>query len=300
MITPRDGLVEAGLPRRVYFNRTRTSQSIPARLVREGRLHLLPFYALLQSSDLAREGIRNSGSYRFADHVYRGRAGGTLGVGRILDAVLLRLRAARAMRSRFLHAKTEILAAAQRHPVARQFRVLSVPCGIARDLVEAAAELRALDPPLTPPGTFFGLDLDPRPLALSRRLAGALPGFRFLRGDALEASAYPGELDVIVSTGLGEFLSDDLLVRFYANCRAALRDGGVLVTSATRRDPVSDFLLRELAELRARYREPDEFLRLLRLAGFADVSQRLDATALEILAVAQRSPSEPHASGGIR
>ena len=48
-------------------NRTRTSASIPRKLLREGKLHLLPVYALMRTSDLAREGIENSGSYRFAD-----------------------------------------------------------------------------------------------------------------------------------------------------------------------------------------------------------------------------------------
>jgi len=51
-------------------NRTRQSASIPRRLVTEGKYHLLPVYALLTTSDLAREGIRNSGSFRFADHIY--------------------------------------------------------------------------------------------------------------------------------------------------------------------------------------------------------------------------------------
>ena len=55
-------------------NRTRTSESIPRKLLREGKLHLLPIYALMRTSDLAREGIENSGSYRFADHVYRNEA----------------------------------------------------------------------------------------------------------------------------------------------------------------------------------------------------------------------------------
>ena len=55
-------------------NRTCTSASIPRKLLREGKLHLLPVYALMRTSDLAREGIENSGSYRFADHVYRNEA----------------------------------------------------------------------------------------------------------------------------------------------------------------------------------------------------------------------------------
>jgi len=294
----RPAHVRAGT--RSLANRTRTSPSIPGRLAREGKLHLLPLYALLRTSELAREGIDNSGSYRFADHVYRGQAHGALGVGTLLDALLLRLRAARSMRSRFFHARDEILAVAHRHPANRPFRVLSVPCGIARELVEVEALLRAADPPLLARASFFGIDLDPRPLELSRRLAREAPGFRFLRADALDPTAYPDELDVIVSTGLGEFLPDDALVRFYGICRDALRVGGSLVTSGTRRDPVSDYLMRELAELRARYREPDELLRLLRLAGFTDVSARMDAVGLQTLVIARRSPHEPPLTGGLR
>jgi len=286
---------------RSFFNRTRTSPSIPGRLLREGKLHLLPLYAVLRTSDLAREGIDNSGSYRFADHVYRGRPGGSLGVGMLLDALLLRLRAARAMRSRFFHAKSEILAAAGCHPTDRPFRVLSVPCGIAREMVEAAVVLRAADPSLYERTSFFGLDLDPRPLELSRQLAGRQRGFRFIRADALDPAAYPVEMDVILSTGLGEFLPDDVLVRFYAACRAALREGGVFVTSGTRRDPVSDYLMRELAELRARYREPEELRRLLGRAGFTNVSTSLDAAGLQILVVARRSADmTTNESGGTR
>jgi hypothetical protein len=47
------------------------------------------------------------------------------------------------MRSRFLHTKAETLAAARRHPAVKPFRALSVPCGVARELVKVAATLRA-------------------------------------------------------------------------------------------------------------------------------------------------------------
>jgi hypothetical protein len=276
-----------------FFNRTRRSPSIPGRLLREGKVHLLPLYALLRTSDLAREGIENSGSYRFADHVYRGRAGGSLGVGKLLDGALLRMRGARSMRSRFFHARAELVAAALRHPADGQFRALSVPCGIARELVEAAQIIRAADPSLYTRASFFGIDLDPRPLKLSRELASGLPGFQFRLADALDSAGYPPDLDVILSTGLGEFLDDEQLVGFYAVCGAALREGGSLVTSGTRRDFVSDYLMRELAELSAHYREPGELVRLLLRAGFRDVSARLDDVGLQTLLIARKSPGAP-------
>jgi SAM-dependent methyltransferase len=274
-------------------NRTRTSPSILRRLLREGKVHLLPVYALMRTSDLAREGIDNSGSFRFADHVYRNEPSGRLGIGRLLDGLLLRMRGARSMRNRHLHARREIVAAVRLHVAERAqapFRVLSTPCGIARELVAAAAVLRAEEPSLLAGCTFIGLDLDPEPLELSRRLAGDDPHLRFVRGDALDAGAYPyhGELDVIVSTGLGEFLDDGDLTRFYAVCHGALRPGGIFVTSGMQPDRMADYLMRELAELHARYRDAVALRRHLATAGFASTELRPDDVGLQTLIVARK------------
>ena len=279
-------------------NRTRTSASIPRKLLRSGKVHLLPVYALMRTSDLAREGIENSGSYRFADHIYRNEPSGRFGVGRALDAMLLRMRGARSMRNRFFHAQHEIAAAARAldarssaDPVGamQPFRVLSVPCGIARDLVEVARKLEAELPQVYARSTFFGIDLDPEPLELSRRLARASEEhFFFSQGDALDARAFPSELDVIVSTGLGEFLDNEMLVRLYANCHAKLRHGGVFVTSGMQPDRVADYLMRQIAELDTHYRRSDELIRWLHTAGFREVSTRQDNVGLQTLVVARK------------
>jgi hypothetical protein len=275
-------------------NRTRTSESIPRKLLREGKVHLLPVYALMRTSDLAREGIENSGSYRFADHVYRNKASGRFGLGRVLDAVLLRMRGARSMRNRFHHSQDEIVAAArafrERHDPSGMapFRVLSIPCGIARDLVLAAARIEHELPDVYARSTFFGVDLDPVPLELSRELAPSDAHFTFTRGDALDANAFPSELDLIVSTGLGEFLDDPLLVRFYTNCHERLREGGVFVTSGMQPDRIADYLMRQLAELHAHYRRGDELIRWLHTAGFNDVATRRDDVGLQTLVVARK------------
>lgn len=293
-------------------NRTRTSESIPRRLLREGKVHLLPVYAVMRLSDLAREGIENSGSYRFADHIYRNEPSGRLGVGRALDAVLLRMRGARSMRNRFHHTQREIVAAARALAARRvtstaadaPFRVLSVPCGIARDLALAARQIEREFPDLYARSTFFGVDLDPTPLRLSRELARGVTGaddhFVFTTGDALDATAFPSDLDVIVSTGLGEFLDDKLLVRLYTNCHDHLRAGGTLVTSGMQADRVADYLMRQLAELHAHYRRGDEMARWLHAAGFHEVSTRQDDVGLQTLVVARkfdrRRPGKPNAS----
>jgi len=275
-------------------NRTRTSESIPRKLLRQGKLHLLPIYALMRTSDLAREGIENSGSYRFADHVYRNEASGRFGLGRALDAILLRMRGARSMRSRFRHSQSEIIAAAEAFRTragatgATPFRVLCIPCGIARDLVLAAAHIEHALPDVYARSTFFGVDLDPEPLELSRELAPTDAHFTFTRGDALDANAFPSELDVIVSTGLGEFLEDRLLVQFYQNCHERLRTGGVFVTSGMQPDRVADYLMRQIAELHAHYRRSDELIRWLHTAGFNQVATRRDDVGLQTLVVARK------------
>jgi hypothetical protein len=279
-------------------NRTRTTQSIPRKLLREGKLHLLPVYALMRTSDLAREGIENSGSYRFADHVYRNEPSGRFGIGRALDAVLLRMRGARSMRNRLHHTQREIVAAARaahaRESATGQggqlapFRVLSVPCGIARDLVGAAHRIETELPGVYARSTFFGVDLDAEPLELSRAMAGGDDRFVFTRGDALDVNALPAEMDTIVSTGLGEFLDNELLVRFYTNCHQRLRYGGTFVTSGMQPDRVADYLMRKLAELHTHYRRGDELIRWLYTAGFHEVSVRRDDVGLQSLVVARK------------
>ena len=179
-------------------NRTRTSQSIPRKLLREGKLHLLPVYALMRTSDLAREGIENSGSYRFADHVYRNEPSGRFGIGRALDAVLLRMRGARSMRTGCItRSRRSWLprGAPRMREDSAPFRVLSVPCGIARDLVGAARRIETELPGVYARSTFFGVDLDAEPLELSRAIAGGDDHFVFTRGDALDVNALPAEMD---------------------------------------------------------------------------------------------------------
>jgi hypothetical protein len=289
-------------------NRTRRSASIPKRLVAEGKYHLLPVYALLTTSDLAREGIRNSGSFRFADHIYRNEASGRFGVGRVLDRVLLGLRGARSMRSRFLHSRHEIRLAIEdtAHALGnanspemrgyqerdklhqRQITVVSVPCGIARDLFDVAETLKVTDPGTYECVRFVGIDLDPEPLALSYSLTRDHKCFRFTCADALEPGPLPSSVDVIVSLGFGEFLSDGVLFDFYRRCHSALEPRGRFITSAMSRDPIADYLARELAELHTHYRSSDQLRALLTSAGFVNIRNVNDDVGLQTLAVAEK------------
>jgi hypothetical protein len=270
-------------------NYTRRSPSIPRKLLAQGSLHLLPVYFLLNLSDLGREGIRNSGSYRFADHVYVGHASGRTALGRLIDRGLLSLPATRAFRRRYQRARTELRRALDSFdPSVRPLRVLGVPCGIPRDVHDLAATLRAEDPALLRRIEYHGLDIDPCVLQAAAGLLrdSGIPALRFHRGDALRASSYPPlRFHAVVSTGLGEFLTDDELRRFYRYVHAVLEDGGTFYTSATGLDRRSEMLLR-IAELKTNYRTLEEVSAILHELPWKRLSLARDATGLQTFVTA--------------
>src|SRR2546425_12957492 len=91
-----------------FFNRTRISQSLELKLVKQGRPLGVLVYWLVRWSDLGREGSENSGSYRFADHIYRNEPSGRGRIGRWLDRKFLAMPAVRSFRNRFLAARDEL------------------------------------------------------------------------------------------------------------------------------------------------------------------------------------------------
>jgi SAM-dependent methyltransferase len=159
-------------------------------------------------------------------------------------------------------------------------RILAVPCGLPRDLSDLAA---ALSPDDRARIHYHGLDIDPELLRLGEKFTAHTDiGARiFHKGDALDPAAYPRrDFDVIVSTGLGEFLNDDQLVRFYSAAHAALASGGVFYTSATRREPRSEAMLRAY-ELNTHYRTEPELRSALAPLGWSRMAFTTDPTGLQ-------------------
>ena len=271
-------------------NITRHSRSIPRRLVREGALHLVPVYYVLRLSDLAREGIEHSGSASFADHIYCGTPSGRTVLGHWLDARLLALPAAQAFRRRYEHAQRVVRRALEALPATgHPLRVLAVPCGIPRDIVDLARTLQRERPDLLARLAYHGLDIDPQVLDLAATLTQqVLPSARYHAGDALVPADYPsGTWHVVVSTGLGEFLRDDELAAFYTIVYDRLESGGTFCTSATARDECSEALLR-IGELVTHYRRADEVERLLRQVPWRTLELTVDRTGLQTFVTATK------------
>jgi SAM-dependent methyltransferase len=264
-----------------FYNRTRRSSSITGKLLRSGRVLELPVYWLLRTSDLAREGFENSGSYRFADHIYRDEPSGSHRIGRWLDKRILSMRATESFRSRFFMARDELFHFLRERSADRaNVDILSVPCGIPREFVAAVEKFRAAGG-VTAGIRFHVLDLDDDVLRQATSFAcqhGII--LTTHHGDALDPGTYAGEFDFITSTGLGEFLDDEQLGTLYAAFHRVLRPGGVMVTSAMRRLRFSDYLLR-LAELDVQYRSADDLAAMARRAGFLRLATSADRHGIQ-------------------
>lgn len=270
-------------------NKTRTSASIPDRLLREGRFYLLPLYWVLRLSDLAREGVEASGSFRFADHIYRYEASGAFGIGTLLDWVILRLPSSRSFRNRYLSARREVVRLARELARDRdEVRIMSLPCGLPRELRDAAEVLRRESPDVFAKCRFIGMDLDAEPLALAAPFVaekGLEDRFTFRQGNGLAREDYPDAVDIVTSTGLADFLTDEQLAVFFANVRACLRPGGAFHTSGMKKHRMSDWLMRNLAELHTQYRDMDRLEEIAVRAGFPRLRLAYDDVGIQTLMV---------------
>lgn len=276
-------------------NFTRRSASLPRKFLREGQPWWLPIYWVLRLSDLAREGMDRSGSYRFADHLYAGVPSGRGVIGRWLDAVLLKLPATRSMRSRYVEAQTAMLATFEAHLTSgtgEPFRVLTVPCGIPRDVRDFVRTVEARHPGAAARIHYTGMDIDAEVIAAAREfLVGSPLGqAEFRTGNALERPDFPAvQPHFISSTGLGEFLPDAQLASFYENVFAQLAPGGTFYTSAAARGRGSDLFLRAF-ELEANYRTEAQLRLLLARLPWAALEFTRDAVGLQTF-VRARKPS---------
>lgn len=272
----------------ILHNRTRQSESLTEKLRRQRRWLEIPLLHILRQSDLAREGLENSGSYRFADHIYRNQPSGRGVIGTALDRALMALPAVRSFRNRHLAARDELVKfLVTRAASPAGVDVLSAPCGLPRELAEAARIASRLSPGCLENVRFHGLDLDEKVLsdAIDFAAANNLPRFSAHRGDALDRKSYPFRADFITSTGLAEFLDDVPLGKLYRIFRDVLKPGGRLFTTGMRRLALSDYLL-ELAELHTHYRGPSELKRLAKAAGFPSVEVHYDELKIQALLIA--------------
>lgn len=276
-----------------FHNRTRESTSIPRKLIREGKFYLLPAYYFLLMSELGREGIENSGSYRFADHIYGNKPKGKLGVGYALDALLLNLKSSKSFRTRYLNAKQEIHKFLQANSRRKEkLKILAVPSGLARELFELADELQRNEATIYQNIEWHGLDLDER-LIDNLAQKGKERGHKmyFYSGDALKDASYQkGETyDIILSIGFTEFLDDQRTEEFYGLALRRLRSGGKFITSGMIPHKFSEYLMKNIAELKVSYRSESQLRNLAKQAGFITIDTYKDKYGLQTMLIATKN-----------
>jgi hypothetical protein len=201
--------------------------------------------------------------------------------------------AAQAFRRRYLNAQAATGRALKRHveiSSSTPFRILAVLCGVPRDIAELADQLRAEHPEWLARIHYTGMDLDPQVLDIAGDFLcnAGLGRVQFVEGDALNDAAYPAEAcHCALSTGLGEFLTDDEILGFYRNVHAALAEKGIFYTSATAVEPRSESLLRAF-ELQTHYRTAGELRALLELIPWRSLEITRDPTGLQTFVVAEK------------
>jgi SAM-dependent methyltransferase len=251
---------------------------------------VVPFGGLLALSDLAREGIANQGSYRFADHLYKGAPSGRFFIGYCMDSVFLRLPAASAFRRRYLKARDAIANGVRERASLGKVRVLTIPCGIPRDAVEMAELLTRDAPSLLDRVEYVGMDIDPEALRVAAQFTEgrALRSPVFHRGDALVRDEYPaGRFHVVSSTGLTEFLDDDRVEQLFRNVYAVLEPGGTFYTSASARDPLSALLLR-IIDLPTQYRSKQQLESILGRLPWRQITYTVDPSGFQTFVTAEK------------
>ena len=235
-------------------------------------------------SDYAREIMRRKYDAIATDRAYENRPSGLLGpIGRTVDRAVLNFPTHAALRERLEFVvrdlKTEVLRV---QPGRARVRVLSAPCGLARDVVTAVEQIKRERPEIGRQIELFGLDLDSTgevlPLAHERADRAGV-ALKLARADLFnreQVSAAVGSVDrfhVINCIGLTPWLrlsEVEQLARLFHD--DLLVPGGALL--------IDNFAWHKHSgiatdlEIHSIYHPPEAFVGVLHSAGFIRIRER--------------------------
>jgi hypothetical protein len=263
---------------------TRSRRSIPLQLVRQGRIDHLLIYGLMMSSDTGREAITSNGSYRWADHIYVGKPSGRFVIGRYIDRYLLGSRGGRGMRNRFRWVQANVEREVKQRLGAAPVRVLSVPCGMGRDVMEPV--VRALAGTPGDRVELYGLDLDANAVRDAKALARSmyLDDSRIRCADAMKPEVYPaGPFDLIVNIGFVNYLNDTEVQWTYRHLLGLLKPGGALLTHSTVLPPKSIRFILDLSDFKGFYRGVEDLRGLTQGLPIADFHGEVEPLGIDSL-----------------
>jgi SAM-dependent methyltransferase len=210
------------------------------------------------------------------DRIYADEPSGFGWLGRRLDRYLLDLPVHRAVRDRLAFVTRRLTGALQELLArgAEPVTLLSVPCGLGRDLGVVHGRLRDRDAATARRLRLYGIDLDYEGRVLEearRRAQAAGVAIRLVQANILAEVTWAwlradaGPLSVISCIGLAPWLAPDELRGLLATFAAHLRPGGYVLLDRFNRGRHSD--LGEAAEIHAHYHSDRDFQQAIAASG---------------------------------
>lgn len=245
-------------------------------------------------SDGMRLGLKNgfdSGSS--LDYVYRNKAGGRFGVGKLIDFMYLRATGWRGIRERKDHLRRTLeLALHELHSRGERPVVMDCAAGHGRYLYEAAAAV-SFDV------TLRVRDLNPTNLQNSRKLAEefGIRDCKFEEVDAFDEAQYANldfKPNIVIVSGLFELYSDNrMLFRTLQGIRQALQPGGYIIYTGQPWHPQLELIGRVLNNHRGhrwimRARVQAELDALVKYVGFRKLDTAIDGLGIFTVSAAQK------------
>lgn len=243
--------------------------------------------SLMLTSKLGRQCVLGEASagYNF-DHMYQNKANGYYGIGRVIDFILLHLPAVKATRAR----KANIIRILgeeirNRKKEGQVTRIMDVACGAGRYLAEVDAAVNQDGVEI------IGVDYDPKSLQLGRSIAQAHgvseASLRLLKGNVFRLEhlkRFGSKIEwcpnVIVASGLIEYLDDAKAQEAFRQIYEGLESGGLFLFFSQQRNP-SKKLMEKVCTTNTGawvlyYRQPDVLSKGLMEAGFQQINFSVD------------------------
>jgi hypothetical protein len=234
-------------------------------------------YFCLLLSDTAYLLAREKYSAFAIDRIYADTPSGFGWLGRRLDRYVLDLPVHRAVRDRFRFVTRHLTEAIQQSLAEfLEVEVLSVPCGLVRDLTTVYQQLGRKDPDAAQRVKFYGLDLDYEGRVLEearRRARSSGAPITFVRANALEGRTWSwlrqqvSTLSVISCIGFSPWLAPDELGMLLRCFGEHLRTSGYLLLD--RFNPGRHSQMGKRAEIHAHYHSDEHVREHLEAAGLA-------------------------------
>ena len=234
------------------------------------------YYFFLLLSETGRLLAREKYSAFAIDRVYANDPAGFGWLGRRLDRYLLDLPVHRAVRDRFAFVTRNLAMAIESRLDSglAAVSVVSVPCGLVRDLCTVYASLRLRHADVGQRLKFYGLDLDFEGRVLDeaqRRAQAADVPIQLVQSNALDESTWwwlheqEGSLSVVNCIGLTPWLSPEELKSLLRRFAESLCDGGYVLLDRFNRGRHSR--LGEEAQIHACYHTNENCLDYIRGSG---------------------------------